>query len=88
MNKLICIPKDFELYGPQWGKNSIFVHLILLLIKSWYWKGLKTCLFWWLWKWSNSEKRTYAHKIIFSFESYDSVQIMLKRWLVHSAALY
>ena len=30
---------------PQWGKNSIFVHLIILLNKSQYWKLPKTCFF-------------------------------------------
>jgi len=34
------------------------------------------------------EKRTYVHKIIILFESYDSVQFMPKMWLLHSAALY
>jgi len=74
------------LHYAQWGKNSIFVHLFLLLIKLQYWKWPETFFFfWWL---GNSEKRTCAHEIIFLFESYDSVQIMLKRWLVHSATLY
>ena len=34
------------------------------------------------------EKRTYVYELIFLFDSYDSVQFMLKMWLLHSAALY
>jgi len=34
-------------------------------------------------KWNNFEKRTYVHEIIFLFESYDTVQIILEIWLLH-----